>query len=117
MFAFPTVQRTSDFWLRSLILAWRSKHLRIRDFCKELAFAGESLDHQFKRLFAGARLQRFSRTSLSQHADELREATGAAAASGFQVAPIGTHALSSGARSRKITFLAGIGRGLLAEST
>src|ERR1700692_3241377 len=37
-----------------------------------------------------------------------REATGAVSASGFQTAPRGTHALSSGARSRKITSLAGI---------
>jgi aryl-alcohol dehydrogenase-like predicted oxidoreductase len=37
-----------------------------------------------------------------------REVTGAVNASGFQAAPTGTHALSSGARLRKITSLAGI---------
>ena len=37
-----------------------------------------------------------------------REVTGAVNASGFQAAPTGNHALSSGARLRKITSLAGI---------
>jgi hypothetical protein len=37
-----------------------------------------------------------------------REATGAVSASGLQTAPTGVHALSSGARSRKITSFAGI---------
>src|SRR6202049_5009593 len=37
-----------------------------------------------------------------------RVTTGADPASGFQAAPTGTHARSSGARSRKITSFAGI---------